>query len=202
MKKFSEYTEVIFRDLNRKRNVNFNFLIVDSLCRIPQKANLNKPAILIIAAIVECLFYEFIRYVNEHEGKKMPGLDEEAVTVIRDINTDKFRDLVRHMKTINFYKEVVGSQLYDELELLRNMRNRIHIQNDYEVLDDEEELIWTETNLCLAGNVLKKTCKILCQVYLVKGGKMLSFKEFPEPWSGRKSSITSWLKTGWSFTRL
>lgn len=64
-------------------NVNYNFQIIETLFKMKMNSDgnpqLNKPIILILAGIIECILYDFVRRVTEHRKELIPGLDNENI---------------------------------------------------------------------------------------------------------------------------
>lgn len=182
MIKFENYTDIFFWNFKRMDNVNYNFRIVEHLCCAKKTSQIlifNKPIIVIIISIIECILYDFLRRINQHTQEIIPGLD------LNDTKTkvlDELSPILSHVKKHNYLQEKVGENLYDSLDQLRVLRNRIHIQNRSNQLDKDEHKIWTQKNLKLAGHCLERICKVLCINYPRPNKNSISFSNFPRPW--------------------
>ncbi len=187
-KSFSEYTSVFFWDFKRMDNVNYNFQIIETLFKIKMNHDgneqLNKPIILILAAIIECILYDFIRRVTEHRKELIPGLDEKIIDDTRDKICDQFEPLIAHARKHDLLQDNHG-KIYQDLDFIRKLRNRIHIQNRQEQLDRDEFKIWTDANIMLASQALEKVCDTLCNTYPRPNEELISMIDFPRPWQNK-----------------
>ena len=71
---FADYTNIFFWDFKRIDNVNYNYEIVEKFYKVKKENNnskyFNKPIILLLASIIECILYDFVKRVNEHRGRE------------------------------------------------------------------------------------------------------------------------------------
>lgn len=184
-KNFSDYTAIFFWDFKRMDNVNYNFQIIEELFKIKinnnENTQLNKPIILILTAIIECILYDFVRRVTEHRKELIQGLDEEIIDDTRNKICDQFEPLIAHAKKHNLLQDDQG-KIYQDLDFIRKLRNRIHIQNRQNQLDRDEYKIWTDTNVVMASEALEKICDTLCNIYPRPNRELISMIDFPRPW--------------------
>src|SRR5258708_20379948 len=136
---FSEYADLFFWDFKRMDNVNYNFQILVMLCKSKKEKrnnqHFNKSILLQIVSIIECILYDLIRRIDEHSHEKIPFLDPTAISQTKSKVLDEFNAIISHIKKHNYLDMPKGGKLYDELEILRLLRNRIHIQNHPNKLD-------------------------------------------------------------------
>jgi hypothetical protein len=185
-REFSEYTYIFFWDFKRMDNVNYNFTIVEMLFNLKKESTeghlLNKTIIIILASIIECIIYDFIRRVNEYRQELIPGIDEEFVDDTRNKICDQFEPLIAHIKKHDLLGSSEEDNVYQDLDFIRRLRNRIHIQNRQHQLDKDEPKIWTNENVLLTSNQLEKICGVLCNSYPRPGRDLISMVNFPRPW--------------------
>lgn len=183
---FSDYTNVFFWDFKKMDNVNYNFGIVEKLYTVKKQNGsnsfFNKPIIIAILSIIECILYDFVRRVNEHSNEKIPNLDDAFVANTKIKTLEHFEPLIVHIKKNNLLRISNKDSIYDELDHLRKVRNRIHIQNIQQQLDRDECNVFTEDNLKLAEKSLERICEILCHVYPRPDREFCSMSDFPRPW--------------------
>lgn len=183
---FSEYTRVFFWDFKRMDNTNYNFDILNIICLTKKEKasnpHFNRPVLIQIVAIIECILYDFVRRVNEYRQEIIPNLDQAAVNDTRSKVLDEFEPLIAHVRKSNLLRISAGDSIYDDLDHLRKVRNRVHIQNRQQQFDRDEYNVWVEANVQLAGRVLERVIEVLCHVYPRPGRAFVSMTDFPRPW--------------------
>lgn len=162
-------TDVVFSFIwNYKKgdNIIYNFEILFELYRSKNTLNsryLNKPIVLIIAAIIECLLDDFAFRVRQHVNDKVPNISVSQISDFRRKKLEKFEHYIS--KAIEFDLFDQTSTFYDDLRLLKDMRNRLHIQNRNYKLDKDEDNIFTNFNLSKSENVLKIVLLKMCSKF-------------------------------------
>ena len=184
---FSEYTQQFFWDFKRRDNINYNFEIVQLLYVAKQNAGdntkLNKPIIILLVAIIECMLYDFIIRINFHKTDSFPNITNVIIAYFRNIKTrDELRYIIPHLQTHNLLRVPVGDSTYIDLEHLRHVRNRVHIQNRNDVLNRDEYNVFTNSELQKAEKCFERVCEILCNVYPRWGNSPIPMTDFPRPW--------------------
>lgn len=184
---FSEYTGQFFWSFKRMDNVNYNFQIIETLYLAKKKNDndllFNKPIIILIMAIIECMLYDFIIRIHTYKNDPFPNITQSIVSYLKKTSqTDQLKIIIPRIKSQNLLRASVGDSIYDDLECLRNVRNRIHIQNKYNILSEDEYDIFTESNLKKAEQCLERVCDVLCNVYPRWNRIPLSMNNFPRPW--------------------
>ena len=105
---FSDYTNVFFWNFKRMDNVNYNFEIVEILYKSKkQNGNnnyFNKPIILIIISMIECILYDFVRRVNEHSNEIIPNIDSTVVFDTRTKIIDQLEPLIAYIRKNNLLR--------------------------------------------------------------------------------------------------
>jgi len=184
---FSDYTIVFFWDFKRMDNANYNFGIIEILYKAKNQNGkdfrFNKPITLAIVSIIECILYDFVRRVNEHRNEIVPNLDDIIVSDTREKTLDQLEPLVAHIKKNNLLRISGNDSVYDDLDHLRRVRNRIHIQNTQQQLDRDEYNVFTNDNLILSEKCLERICEVLCHVYPRPNRYFCSMSDFPRPWA-------------------
>lgn len=184
---FSDYTNVFFWDFKRMDNTNYNFEIIEILYAAKKQSNnerrFNKPITLILVSIIECIIYDFVRRVTEHSNEKIPNLDDDIVSDTRAKSLDQLEPLIAHIRKNNLLRISGNDSIYDDLEHLRKVRNRIHIQNTQQQLDRDEPDVFISDNLSLAEKCLERVCEVLCHVYPRPNQAFCSMSDFPRVWA-------------------
>lgn len=205
MAMFDEQTEVAIELLNDTfiwdfkvgDNIIYNLNILWSLyhARANEKSSnnslFNKPIILIIISIIECILYDFVERIQKHSFDPLPNLDAD---VIRDfkykIKGEKTE--IKILKRFNHYiyysrKHDIfdkGVRFYDALDFLRIIRNRIHIQDDRRELEKDDYNVFTDKRIELAQKVMEVIIFKMITKFPRKWAKQkIDPREFPYPWN-------------------
>jgi len=186
---FEDYTDQFFWDFKRMDNVNYNFRIVELLYTEKKKSNnphFIKPIMIILISIIECMLYDFIIRVQTHNADKIPNLEQCIIDSIKTKEIDQFETIIAQVKKQNLLRASPSSSssVYSDLDLLRKIRNRIHIQNAQQDLNKDEYNVFTQGNLELAEKMLERVCEVLCNVYPRWKKQPLLMADFPRIWLG------------------
>jgi hypothetical protein len=184
---FKNYTAQFFWDFKRMDNVNYNFKIIELLYIEKKKNNNNplfiKPIIIILISIIECMLFDFIIRVQTHRNDKIPNLEQDIIDDIKGKEVDQFEVIIAQIEKQNLLRAPPDEfTVYSDLKRLRQIRNRIHIQDTKQDLDKDDYNVFTESNLRLAEKMLERVCEVLCNVYPRWGKRPLLMADFPRPW--------------------
>ena len=166
-------------------NVNYNFKILEALYTAKKQNNtdfLIKPIIITIISIVECMLHDFIERIQNRTADSLPNLTQSIIDYIKGKKIDDFEKAIKQVQKHNLLRASNKDKIYSDLDLLRRVRNRIHIQNKGEQLDKDDCRVFTTENLRLAENILERVCEILCNTYPRWGKQPLPMSDFPSPW--------------------
>jgi hypothetical protein len=147
-------------------NIIYNFDVLFELYKSKRTLKgryLNKPIILIIAAIIECILDDFAFRVKQHVNDKIPNIRLTQIIDFRSKKLEKFEHYIA--KAIEFDLFEQPPSFYSDLRLLQDMRNRLHIQNRNYKLDEDEYNIFTELNLSKSEKVLKIILLKMCSTF-------------------------------------
>ena len=185
-KEFSDFIYQFFWSFKRMDNAGYNYEILNSLYLGKKKSNnpehFNKPIIIILVSIIECCIYDFVKRVNQHRSEKIPNMHFEFIQSTREKQLDKFEPLIAHIKKFDLLKEENNERLYENLDLLRKIRNRVHIQNSNSLIDNDEQPIWNQKRLNLAETVFERILGFLSTDYPRPGRDKISLKDIALPW--------------------
>lgn len=168
-------------------NVNYNFEIIELLYAAKRAANndsrFNKPIIVLIIAIIECTLYDFLLRINQYRSDPLPNITWRVVAYLRATReTDELKKMIPKIRSMNLLRVPAGDNLYDDLERLRKVRNRLHIQNKYSVFHPDENRVYTDAELICAQDCLEKVYDTLCNVYPRWRNLPIPMTDFPRPW--------------------
>ena len=150
-------------------NINYNLKILRyfySLFNNDKEGRelLLKPIVVLLATITEAMLYDFYKriYTNTQEG--IVNISNTVLWHIRNKKIDEFSKYISNAKKHNFF-DSDDKSFYDELEKLRKMRNRIHIQNAKFFKPKDEGSVFTEEAKEVAEKCVEKVAKILSKKY-------------------------------------
>src|SRR2546428_11947745 len=99
----------------------------------------NKPITLLIVAIIECIFDDFINRVGQHVYDRIPNLTSKEIILIQAKKLDKLEHYISIAKKYSLFER--DASFYETLHFLRRARNRFHIQNSLHHLDPNESKV-------------------------------------------------------------
>ncbi len=165
-------------------NIMYNFEILKALfetAKINEKNDiLNKPITITIVSIIEAILVDFIYrlygatnhlsvgldYIKvksikkEIESKKVKKRDKESGSIYYSIKKYNYSDIIKIMSKY----ELFGNKndiIYDSLKEFGNMRNRVHIENYYNNLEDREEKVFTSARVEKLEEILFELWKMM-----------------------------------------
>lgn len=121
---------------------------------------LRKPIIITIASICEAVLYDFHFRICNFTREGVTGLDESSLDYVRSKHIDKFELYIASAKK----QEFLGTRddpIYDELEELRKLRNRVHIQNDKSDFEPNESEAFNRKRQEVSERTLEKMLKLI-----------------------------------------
>ncbi len=140
-----------------------------------------KPIVIIIASIIEAILHDFHLRIraNVHEG--ISGLVDEVLIYVRNKEIDKFEKYIKSAKKHNFFK-LTDMSFYDDLDDLRKIRNRVHIQNLSRDLPENEFELFDLTVKEKAEKILEKVVKTTSTEYARPDNLANQVGELNFPW--------------------
>lgn len=116
-------------------NINHNLEILEYLyARMADPADhdswvLRKPAVIIIGSICEAILHDLHMRINVFTREGVTGMATSVLSHVRGKKLDKFEKYIASAKK----HKLLGPSsdaIYNDLEELRKLRNRVHIQNE------------------------------------------------------------------------
>lgn len=199
-------SKVIFTfiwDFKNGDNIIYNFDVLYELYKqrtkiTPdwRKCRLNKPIIIIIVSIIECILGDFIDRIKEHSSEKIPNLDSKTIVGIKFKGTGNTKAIKKLKELTHFIDQIEKFNIFDAktaifyqtLHYFRKIRNRIHIQNYYgDGLNRSETMVFIDKNLHLAEVLLSIVIKKMFLKFPRPQNQdqlsTLSIEKFPFPWN-------------------
>ncbi len=119
--------------------------------------------ILVIVSILEAVLYDFHWRVNKLVIEGISNLPKKVISYIQSKKIDELEKYITSARKHNLFDKDID--FYDDMQQLRKLRNRFHIQNTKNHFEADESVAFSETRLLLAENVLEKTLKVMTQKY-------------------------------------
>ncbi len=168
-------------------NINYNLKILSLLYDFQsnstegKKVLLNKPIIIIIASICEVILYDLHIRITCHTIEGVRNITQSIINIIRSKKIDEFNKYIACAKKHDFF-DANDSQLYEDLDTLRKLRNRIHIQNLKNHFEPDEEKTFTYAHKIMAEKTLEKVLKQMLAKYSRAQGLTGYVNNFELPW--------------------
>jgi len=177
-------------------NIEYNLEILSTLYKARgiarnTKQYFIKPIIIILAAIIECILDDFVIRIQMRGSDPLPNLTEKQIADFKykskgQVQRIKIMEKFDHYIKISERHDIFdrGVRFYEALNLLKDIRNRIHIQNRKNVLDKNEFNVFTEINLIKAEKVFEIIIETMFNKFPRRDISELEFNvsDFPYPW--------------------
>jgi hypothetical protein len=129
-------------------NIHYNLQVLKTLyaCKDdlspPQRRFLDKPITVILVSICEALIFDLIDRSKYFTQEGVSGLSEQELDRLRQAKAWSFDKKISLLKELDLLKSQ-NSDVYERLEKLAKLRNRIHIQNENKNFEDDEAKAFT-----------------------------------------------------------
>lgn len=147
-------------DFQLHKNITFNISIMRILRNHRNEGDegrkrfLQKPLIILNVSMIEALLYDFHKRVQWNTREGVAGLSMTVINYIRGKHVDKLETLIASSKKHDLFG-TAGSTFYADLDQLRRIRNRMHIQNDKNDLEVDDHNAFSEARLTLSEQALE-----------------------------------------------
>jgi len=163
-------------------NINYNLGILKILYEKDEEENeysLNKPIIITIVSIIEGLLRDFFFKATYYTKESISNIRKEVLTNIRKGKANNFYAYIEAAKKYDIFN-IKEQDLYGNLDTLRKLRNRIHIQNEKNNFAPDEERAFSTEKKVLAEQVLERIMRLMSSKHN-RGHDYVS--NFSLPWS-------------------
>lgn len=151
-------------------NIAYNLEILELLYRAydavegREKCLLCKPIILLITSIIEAILHDLhmrIKLFTIEGVRNIPSAVAEAIRLKEIDDLDKY---IASAKKQDLFDEA-DKKFYDELDELRRLRNRIHIQNKKKDFEPDEYHAFSEKRKVQAERALEKVMRTMAKKF-------------------------------------
>lgn len=168
-------------------NVNFNlkqiealYIAMNSTTNGVHKRALCKPVCVALISIIEALLHDLHVKVRLYTREGVPNLPDQVREYIRGKKQDKMALLVVSAEKHKLLGD--DPDLYKELDVLRQVRNRLHIQNAPPQLDADEKNVFTPPMVKRSEQALEKVMRYMAKNYLRPVHAQKHVAPFQLPW--------------------
>jgi len=150
-------------------NIVYNLKILSLLYRKfhestdDQKKLLCKPIVILIASITEAVLHDFHSRMSGHTSEGIQNIAITALEYIRGKKIDRFEMYINSARKHDLFD--ADFDYYENLDFLRKLRNRIHIQDTKRILEENERDVFTKDRKKMAEEVIEKIVKIMSVKY-------------------------------------
>jgi hypothetical protein len=167
-------------------NIVYNLSVLRELYALQEAGNANqtellrKPIILVIASIAEALLFDLYLRIEHYTNEGVPNIPNDVLEEIRTKTIDEFSKYIANAKS----KSLLGTDpaLYDALDELRKLRNRIHIQNTKNHFEPDDRVAFNSVRQTAAERTLEILMKTMERDY-TRVGIAGFVDDFILPWS-------------------
>jgi hypothetical protein len=140
---------------------------------------LRKPIIVILVSVAEALLYDFISRIQSKEN--VATLPPETVTALREKDFSKLANLIDGARKFDLFK--ADDDFYKQLDELRKLRNRVHIQNEREHFQRKEAVAFNALRQREAEKALEYIAKFLAAEHPREASTHGFVTDLKLPWS-------------------
>jgi hypothetical protein len=165
-------------------NINHNLDVLGLLYRHygeadeKEKRLLCKPIILLLVSIIEAVLYDLHMRIKVFTVEGVKNLTASAADYIRLKKIDEFEKYIASAKKHDLF-DSVDSGFYQQLDNLRKLRNRIHIQNTKNDFERNEYDAFNSDRKEMAEKALEKTLRTMDKKFAREHDHV---DEFKLPW--------------------
>lgn len=168
-------------------NINHNLKVLALLYKtessLPDetKTLLYKPIIITVASICEAILYDFHVRIKHNTKEGVKNLASNIIDRIRTKNIDEFEKYIASAKKNELF-EKNDSTFYDELDDLRKLRNRVHIQNRKRHFEPDESTAFNRKRKIMSEKILERILKQMVDKYSRPNSVTGYVDDFEIPW--------------------
>ncbi|MGE0604879.1 MAG: hypothetical protein AB7O46_13945 [Xanthobacteraceae bacterium] len=135
----------------------------------------------LLISIIEAMLYDFHFRCRKFIWEGVSEIGEDALAYIRSKRIDKFARYIDSARKHNLFHDEHGD-IYEQLDLLKRIRNRIHIQNESSDLEPNEIDAFTPARKIIAEQVLERVMKIMAVRFPRPAHAQGFVADFQLPW--------------------
>lgn len=151
-------------------NINYNLNCLKALyaaqnAASPSEARLFcKPITITLVSIIEALLHDLFFRIKSHTSEGVQNIATQVLDDVRSKTLDQLQTYIASAKKHDLLG-ASGSDLYEKLDELRQVRNRVHIQNVKKQLDLDEARVFTPNRQKSTEEMLERVLKHVSDKY-------------------------------------
>ncbi|MBV2121695.1 MAG: hypothetical protein KUF74_09590 [Candidatus Thiodiazotropha sp. (ex Ctena orbiculata)] len=142
---------------------------------------LRKPAIILIGSICEAILHDLHMRMNLYTVEGVKGITATVLSYVRGKKIDKFETYIASAKKHSLLG-ASSESIYSELEQLRKLRNRVHIQNEKKHFEDNDSQAFSAARQVSAEEALEKLIKTVSSNHPRPAHAAGHVNDFNLPW--------------------
>jgi hypothetical protein len=143
---------------------------------------LRKPVIVIIGSVCEAVLYDLHLRMKTYTNEGVRGIKASVLHYVRGKKLDKFDQYITSAKKHSLLGPSTDP-IYAELDDLRKLRNRIHIQNEKSHFERDESRAFSSNRQKAAEKALEKLVKAISANHPRPLHASSFVDDFEFPWS-------------------
>lgn len=169
-------------------NVHYNLQVLAQLYRhfggdsADDRKLLCKPITILLVSIIEAFLYDIHFRGGHFTTEGIVNAARSWLEWLRSKNVDDFGNLNGSARKYNLLAGI-GGEIYDNLDELRKLRNRIHIQNSKGELEADDAAAFTLARMTAAEKALEKVAKYFAAKYPRPERVQGYVADFEFPWN-------------------
>lgn len=143
---------------------------------------LCKPITILLASVCEAILCDFHDRMKRFTREGVGNVAESVLDYVRGTHIDEFSKYIASAKKHNLLKDA-GPRIYDSLEDLRKLRNRVHIQNKKGHFEPDDGHAFTMSRQIEAEKTLERVLKLMAERHARPASAQGYVADFQLPWS-------------------
>lgn len=124
----------------------------------------SKPITITMVSIIEALLHDLFYRIKNHTSESVKNIATKVLEDVRSKTLDQLETYIAAVKKHDLLG-AAGTDLYEKLDELRKVRNRIHIQNVKQQLPQNESQVFTISRQKSTEAVLEQVLKHVSDKY-------------------------------------
>jgi hypothetical protein len=189
----AKYKSGFIGDFKLGDNINHNLNILRVLYAFQisgtssQAELLRKPIIVTIGSIAEAILYDlYMVKIKKFTQEGVPTFSTDLLDELRAMTIDEFAKYISNARSMRILGQ--GDDLYDSLDELRKLRNRVHIQNSKRHFEADDADAFNSTRQLQAEATLEALIHYMSTNHLRLDSRQ-HVQDFELPWESRLPSI-------------
>lgn len=142
---------------------------------------LRKPVTIVLGSICEAILHDLHLRMRTHTIEGVQGIANSVLNYVRGKKIDKFERYISSAKKHSLLGPPTEA-IYDDLEQLRKLRNRVHIQNEKFDFEPDDSHAFSKDRQIAGEKTLEKLIKTISTNHPRPAGVNGYVQDFQLPW--------------------